>query len=73
MHREKVFGRCYDGHIYLRYDLILDQFLDNKDGLRTMKINVRIEFPFFLDDRRTQWYLLVDTSLTQIYNLLLKH
>ena len=42
-----MFGRCYDGHIYLRYDLILDQFLDNKDGLRTIKINVRIEFPFF--------------------------
>ena len=47
MHRENIVGRCYDGHTYLRYDIILDQFLDNKDGLRTMKINVRIEFPFF--------------------------
>ena len=68
-----MLGGYYDCHIYLRYDLILDQFLDNKDGLRTMKINVRIEFPFFFYDRRTHWYLLVDTSLTQIYNLLLKH
>ena len=42
-----MFGIYYDGHFYLRYDLILDQFLDNKDGLRTMKINVRITFPFF--------------------------
>ena len=42
-----MLGGYYDCHIYLRYDLILDQFLDNKDGLRTMKINVRIEFPFF--------------------------
>ena len=67
-----MLGGYYDCHIYLRYDLILDQFLDNKDGLRTIEITVRIEFPFFYD-RRTHWYLLVDTSLTQIYNLLLKH